>query len=133
MGNYIFILTVFSLAPSLSKVTLSSLNRHAVARLADVGLPKADVLKTRLLELGLPGLQIDACRALMNKESAPVLLGGWEGGKEGQASLPTYVLDCIDDVQTKAELLSYCKDQNLQVICSLGAGLKADPTRLCVG
>ena len=74
--------TVPSLPPSLLKVTLSSLNRHAVARLADVGLSKADVLKMRLLELGLPGLQIDARRALMNKESAPVLLGGWEGGKE---------------------------------------------------
>ena len=48
-------------------------------------------------------------------------------------ALPTYVLDCIDDVQTKAELLTYSKDQNLQVICSLGAGLKADPTRLCIG
>ena len=48
-------------------------------------------------------------------------------------ALPTYVLDCIDDIQTKSELLSYCKDQNLRVICSLGAGLKADPTRLCIG
>ena len=33
------------------KVTLSSLNRHAVAGLKDVGLSKAEVLKTRLMEL----------------------------------------------------------------------------------
>ena len=52
-----------------------------------MGLSKADVLKTRLLELGLPGLQIDARRALMNKESAPVLLGGWEGGKDDKGML----------------------------------------------
>ncbi|EKU20581.1 hypothetical protein NGA_0625900, partial [Nannochloropsis gaditana CCMP526] len=31
------------------QVTLSSLNRHAVAGLKDVGLSKAEVLKTRLM------------------------------------------------------------------------------------
>jgi hypothetical protein len=47
--------------------------------------------------------------------------------------LPTYVFDCIDDVQTKAELLMYAQDHHLRVISALGAGLKADPTRLCIG
>jgi hypothetical protein len=68
------------------QVTLSSLNRHAVAGLKDVGLSKAEVLKTRLMELGLPRLQIDACRALFKMETASVLLGPWKetGGGEGE-------------------------------------------------
>ncbi|TFJ82957.1 hypothetical protein NSK_005730 [Nannochloropsis salina CCMP1776] len=118
------------------QVTLSSLNRHAVAGLKDVGLSKAEVLKTRLMELGLPRLQIDACRALFKMETASVLLGPWKetGGGEGEEGvLPTYVFDCIDDVQTKAELLMYAQDHHLRVISALGAGLKADPTRLCIG
>ncbi len=34
------------------------------------------------------------------------------------------MLDCIDDVATKAELLGYCQAKGLRVIASLGAGLK---------
>lgn len=37
---------------------------------------------------------------------------------------PDFVLDCIDDVETKAELLGYCQAKGLRVIASLGAGLK---------
>ena len=37
---------------------------------------------------------------------------------------PTNVLDCIDDVATKAELLGYCQTKGFKVIASLGAGLK---------
>jgi tRNA A37 threonylcarbamoyladenosine dehydratase len=40
------------------------------------------------------------------------------------------VLDCIDDVNTKAELLAYCVKNKIKVLTSMGAGGKADPTRL---
>ena len=43
---------------------------------------------------------------------------------------PAFVLDCIDDAPTKAELLGYCASKGLRVIASLGAGLKV---RVCVG
>ncbi len=45
---------------------------------------------------------------------------------------PTFVLDCIDDVQTKCELLAFCKARALKVVTSMGAGAKADPTRIHV-
>lgn len=44
--------------------------------------------------------------------------------------IPTLIIDCIDDVNTKAYLLSYCLYHNLPVLTSMGAGGKADPTRL---
>lgn len=37
---------------------------------------------------------------------------------------PDFVLDCIDDAPTKAELLGYCVTKGLRVIASLGAALK---------
>jgi len=43
---------------------------------------------------------------------------------------PDFVLDCIDDRDTKVALLQYCKARDLTVLASLGAGGKADPTRL---
>lgn len=45
---------------STRQVTLSSLNRHAVATRADVGLPKATVLK-RHFEDVMPDAQVEAC------------------------------------------------------------------------
>ena len=40
------------------------------------------------------------------------------------AGSPTFVLDCIDDVNTKAELLGFCQSRGLKVVASLGAGGK---------
>ncbi len=46
---------------------------------------------------------------------------------------PDFVLDCIDDVKTKCELLAYCVKNKIRVMASMGAGAKADPTRLHIG
>ncbi len=46
---------------------------------------------------------------------------------------PQYVLDCIDDVTTKAELLAECHKRGLKVVSSMGAALRSDPTRLHIG
>ena len=43
---------------------------------------------------------------------------------------PALVLDCIDDLPTKAELLGYCHEQGLRVLCALGAGGKADGEKM---
>jgi tRNA A37 threonylcarbamoyladenosine dehydratase len=57
------------------RVTLSSLNRHAVATRADVGLTKVDVLKRRLLEIS-PSAVIDARPVLFEGKAAEELLEG---------------------------------------------------------
>lgn len=103
------------------QVTLSSLNRHAVASLADVGKPKAEVMKRRINEIA-PWCNVDSVVEMFKGSEAARLLGG----------SPTFVLDCIDDVATKAELIAFCVKQNIQVLTSMGAGGKADPTRLRV-
>ena len=103
------------------QVTLSSLNRHAMASLADVGKPKAEVMKRRINEIA-PWCRVDAVVEMFKGDEAARLLNG----------SPTYVLDCIDDVVTKAELITYCVRNNIQVLTSMGAGGKADPTRLRV-
>ena len=42
------------------------------------------------------------------------------------------MLDCIDNIDTKVDLLSECTRRGLRVLASAGAGAKADPTRLAV-
>lgn len=103
------------------QVTLSSLNRHALANMHDVGTSKADALRRQLLKV-VPWCEIEAVVQMFKGADADKLLQGE----------PDFVLDCIDDVHTKAELIAYCLERKLPVITSMGAGGKSDPTRMRV-
>ena len=103
------------------QVTLSSLNRHAVATRADVGLPKVDVMKRHLEEFA-PFVRVETMRALYSEENADEVLAGE----------PDFVLDCIDNIATKTHLLAYCLKRGMRVIGSMGAGAKGDPSRIQV-
>lgn len=120
------------------QVTLSSLNRHAVATLADVGLPKVQCLQRRLAAVA-PWVRFDLRLDKFDGDSAARLLGAWgeegEGVKEKAAGgrAPDFVIDAIDNIETKVALLKYCHDHKLPVISAMGAGCKSDPTRIIVG
>jgi len=101
------------------QVTLSSLNRHAVATLADVGTPKVMTLRKHLEQVA-PWVEINARNELWNIENGEELLSG----------NPTYVVDAIDNIDTKVDLLHFCKARGIPVISSMGAGCKSDPTRV---
>ncbi|KAI5796279.1 hypothetical protein DFH27DRAFT_563294 [Peziza echinospora] len=104
------------------QVTLSSLNRHAVADLADVGTPKVHATRAHLLRIA-PWASIDARVALWTLADAEHLLDGD----------PSYVVDAIDNIDTKVDLLAYCVGKGVRVVASMGAGCKSDPTRICIG
>jgi tRNA A37 threonylcarbamoyladenosine dehydratase len=101
------------------QVTLSSLNRHAVATRADVGTSKVVALQAHLRRI-VPLTEVDARVAMFSSADADELLQG----------NPDYVLDCIDNIDTKVDLLTYCHQHQLPVISSMGAGAKADPSRI---
>lgn len=112
------------------QVTLSSLNRHAVATLADVGTPKVECLRRRLEQI-VPWTHFDTRNQLYNEESSTSQLEPWNGETGGQR--PDFVIDAIDNIESKVALLAYCHANSLPVISSMGAGCKSDPTRVFVG
>jgi len=101
------------------QVTLSSLNRHATATREDVGTAKVVACKN-LYEKIAPWIKIEALVEQFTLADAPRLLEG----------NPDWVLDCIDNITTKVDLLTYCKQNNLKVFSALGAASKADPSRI---
>ncbi|XP_022759359.1 tRNA threonylcarbamoyladenosine dehydratase isoform X5 [Durio zibethinus] len=103
------------------QVSLSSLNRHAVATRADVGIPKAECLKKHFSSI-FPECQIDAKVLLYDVSSEEEILSG----------NPDFVLDCIDNIDTKVALLAACVRRGLKVLSATGAGARADPTRIRV-
>lgn len=107
------------------QVTLSSLNRHAVANLKDVGTPKVECLKTHLQQIA-PWVKIDVKTQLWNKQSSEELMFGGDFN-------PTYIVDCIDNIDTKVDLLAFCYEHKLPVVSSGGAACKSDPSRINIG
>ncbi|KAI8984624.1 hypothetical protein BDF20DRAFT_816239 [Mycotypha africana] len=101
------------------QVTLSSLNRHAVATLEDVGTPKVRCIKKCFKDI-VPFVEVEDCIDLLNAENVDILLGG----------NPDYVVDAIDNINTKVDLIRYCYERKLPVISSMGAGAKSDPSRI---
>ncbi|KAL1903456.1 hypothetical protein Sste5346_000083 [Sporothrix stenoceras] len=124
------------------QVSLSSLNRHAVATLADVGRPKVRVLSRRLLAVA-PWVRFDLRGEKFDKDSEARLLGPWKDADvEGASGLSaednkerpvSFIVDAIDNIDTKVELLRYCHEHKLPIIASMGAGTKSDPTKVVVG
>ncbi|KAF3331599.1 hypothetical protein FCM35_KLT03005 [Carex littledalei] len=101
------------------QVSLSSLNRHAVATREDVGIPKALCLKKHFSSI-YPECQIEARVQLYDSSSEEEILSG----------NPDFVLDCIDNIDTKVALLAACVRKGLKVLSAMGAGARADPTRI---
>ncbi|KAF2653236.1 hypothetical protein K491DRAFT_603358 [Lophiostoma macrostomum CBS 122681] len=108
------------------QVTLSSLNRHAVATLADVGTPKVHCIRRRLEQI-TPWTHFECRNELFSEDTAELQLAPMNG------QTPDFVIDAIDNIDSKVALLNYCAKNKLPVISSMGAGCKSDPTKLFIG
>jgi tRNA A37 threonylcarbamoyladenosine dehydratase len=102
------------------RVTVSSLNRHASATRSDVGSTKVASVKS-FVHLFAPECKVDAVEALFNYESAVQLISDFN---------PDWVVDAIDNLATKSDLLAYCFENKIKVICACGSAAKCDPTRI---
>lgn len=102
-------------------VTVSSLNRHAVATRKDVGRPKVEVMRDHLLEFN-PSLDIRVNNTFISKDNIASLITG----------KPDFVVDCIDDFTTKTDLLEYCIRNDIKVISSMGSGCRSNTTSLLI-
>jgi len=104
-------------------ITLSSLNRHAFATRKDVGKLKVKVVEEFTKEIN-PNIIYECIDDAFMIDDADEYI------KNGN---PDYVIDCIDDLNSKCDLLKYCKDNKIKVISSMGAGGRMDPTCIRVG
>ena len=102
------------------QVSLSSLNRHATATRADVGTAKATCLKKHFEKI-YPEADVDARVAMYEEDAEDELLGAWGG--DGRA--PDFVVDCIDHIDTKVDLLAACARRGLRVVTLVGPARSA--------
>ena len=100
----------------------SNLNRQLPATRATMGLPKVEALKARLLEIN-PEAEIITIPEMIN--------GEWlaDNGLEGY----DYVIDAIDSVNDKVDLILYATRARVKIFSSMGAALRFDPTQVTTG
>ena len=116
----------------------SNINRQLPATRETLNQPKVEALKARLLTIN-PEAEIKAVYA-MYKPTLP--LKGEENNKSfplgedlGEAlSEYDFVIDAIDDVPAKADLIiNATRARGVKVFSSLGAALRFDPTAVTTG
>ena len=115
------------------EVSVSNRNRQLLALNSTVGRPKCQVLKERLLDIN-PDLDIVTVEKFIIAEGAVP-----DSGFEDASGTPSqllgayefdYVVDAIDTLSPKLELIKYCMDRNIPLVSSMGAGAKFDVTRI---
>lgn len=118
----------------MDMVTLSSLNRHACATLKDVGTPKVETLKKTIAEISGGGehCEVEAVCEMYTGNRNDLLDYNFpnESENDDKNKQWDFVVDAIDDIPTKADLLAECYRRKIRVISCMGAAGKADPTRL---
>ena len=99
------------------KVCLTNLNRQIIATRKTVGQYKTDVMKERMLDIN-PDIEVNVHKCFFLPENA----------EEFPFAQYDYVVDAIDTVTAKIELVMKAKEMKVPIISSMGAGNKLDPS-----
>ena len=98
------------------KVCLTNLNRQIVATRSTIGQYKVDVMKDRILDIN-PNAVVNVHKCFFLPETRD----------QFDFSAYSYVVDAVDTVTAKIELVLQCQQQNVPIISSMGAGNKLNP------
>ncbi len=97
-------------------VSLSNINRQIIALHSTVGRLKTDVMEERILDI-CPDAKVTKHNLFFMPETS----------KEIDFSQFDYVVDAIDTVKGKLEIIRLAKENNVPVISSMGTGNKLNP------
>ena len=100
------------------KVCLTNLNRQIIATRKTIGKYKVDVMKERILEIN-PNANVETHQEFYMSNSESNIIN----------NELSYVVDCVDTVTAKIEIITQCKKLNVPLISAMGTGNKLDPSR----
>lgn len=98
------------------KVCLTNLNRQIIATRKTVGKYKVEVMKERMLEIN-PDVDVRTYPCFFLPENAD----------DFPFEEYDYIVDAVDTVTAKLEIIMRAKEKNVPVISAMGAGNKLDP------
>ncbi len=89
----------------------TNLNRQIISTTDTVGKIKVDVAKARGLSIN-PECEIIAHNMFIEKENLGII----------SDMSPDYVIDAIDSVKSKLDLVQFCHENNIPIISAMGTG-----------
>ena len=98
------------------KIDITNLNRQIIALQSNVGCYKVDEFAKRVKEIN-PNINLLAYRERLTIENVEKIV----------TDNIDYVVDAIDDVKNKVELIAFCKERNIPIISSMGVGNRYKP------
>lgn len=108
IGNFILV--------DKDEVDITNINRQIIATTKTVGKPKVEVSKERILEIN-PEAKVKIYQEFFMPETEGILDDSID-----------YIVDAVDTVTAKIELVVRANKLNIPIISSMGTGNKLDPT-----
>ncbi len=99
------------------KVDITNLNRQLISTHKTIGKNKVEVAKERILEIN-PNAKVEIYQEFFMPETEGIL-----------DSSINYIVDAIDTITAKIELVVRANKLNIPIISSMGTGNKLDPTK----
>lgn len=109
IGNFILI--------DHDQVSISNINRQIIATTKTIGKNKVDVAKERILEIN-PEAKVELYQEFFMPDSKEIL-----------DNTVSYIVDAIDTITAKIELVLRANKFNIPIISSMGTGNKLDATK----
>lgn len=103
-------------------VDLTNINRQLPALHSTLGKRKTEVMEARLKDIN-PEIKITKINQFLNPEEMKDLLDNQNFN---------YIVDCIDSLSPKVELLKLAKRKKIKTVSCMGAGGKLDPSKILV-
>lgn len=100
------------------KISLTNVNRQIHATLKTVGRSKVEVMKERMLEIN-PECNITIFEEFYLPDNHSNIIN----------DDIDYIVDAIDTISAKIDIIVEAKKKNIPIISAMGAGNKLDPTR----
>lgn len=98
-------------------VSLTNLNRQIIATRKTIGRDKVEVMKERILDIN-PEAQVTTYKCFFLPENAQTIpFGEYD-----------YIVDAMDTVTAKIELIMRAQENGIPIISSMGTGNKLDPS-----
>lgn len=97
------------------KIQKSNINRQILALHSSLDQFKTDIAKKRVNDIN-PDIEVICHQVFAKKENLSEIIG----------DDVSYIIDAIDSVQSKVDIIKYAKTNNIPIISSMGTGCKVD-------
>ncbi|WP_370464358.1 ThiF family adenylyltransferase [Leptotrichia sp. oral taxon 223] len=106
------------------EISESNINRQLHSLRSTIGKPKIDVMKDRILDIN-PDCKVELVKRLVYDDVDEIL----ENSKNDSLNNNKYdfVVDAIDVIRSKVNLIEYCVKNKINIISSMGFGNKMHP------